>query len=130
MRGITGTRRAAGRATDGTRRAGGQDSESGLQTVQLFAGLETHGFAGGDAYLSAGAGIAADAGLAGANAEDAEAAQFEALAGREGLFKSFENRIHSRFSLGARQAGALNHLMNDVLLDQWSFLALRVFINP
>jgi len=98
---------------------------SGLQAMELFAGLEAHGLAGGDADLSAGAGIAADAGLAGADAEHAEAAQFNAFTGSQRLFQAFEDRIYRCFSLGARQAGALNHLMNDVLLDQWSFLALR-----
>ena len=54
---------------------------AGLQRVQFLAGLEAHRLAGGDADLGAGAGIAADAGFAGADAEDAKAAQFDALAG-------------------------------------------------
>jgi len=93
--------------------------------MELFAGLEAHGLAGGDADLSARTGIAADAGLAGTNAEHAEAAQFNALACCQRLFQALEDRIYRCFSLRTRQAGALNHLMNDVLLDQWSFLALR-----
>src|ERR1700739_1739940 len=48
-----------------------------LQRVQLFARLEADGLAGCDADLRPGAGIAANAGLARADAEDAKAAQFD-----------------------------------------------------
>ena len=93
--------------------------------MELFAGLEANSFARGDADLSARTGIAANAGLAGPNAEYAEAAKFNPLARCQRLFQALEDCIYRCFCLRARQAGALNHLMNDVLLDQWSFLALR-----
>ncbi len=51
-----------------------------LQGLQLLAGLKAHRFAGRDGNLGAGARIAADAGLARAHVEDAEAAQLNALA--------------------------------------------------
>ena len=94
-----------------------------VQGVQLFAGLEADSFAGGDADLSAGAGVAADAGFAGADAEDAEAAQLDALACRQGLLEALEDGVHGSLCLGARQACALNHVMNYILLDQSGHLS-------
>ena len=91
--------------------------------MQFLAGLETHSLAWGNADLGPGAGIAADAGFAGANAENAKSAQFDALAGGEGLLQALEDRIHSSFCLRARQAGALDNLMDDVLFNQWGILA-------
>ena len=94
-----------------------------LKRVKFLARLEADGFAGSDVDLSAGAGIAADAGFAGADAEDAESAQLNALACRQSLFEAFEDRVHCRFSLRARQARALDHVVNNILLDQWTHLA-------
>jgi hypothetical protein len=96
---------------------------SALERVQLLARLEANGLSGGNADLSPGAGVAADAGFARADTENAESAQLNALAGCESLLKTLEDRIHGCFGLGARQAGALNHVMNDVLLNQGSLLA-------
>jgi hypothetical protein len=98
--------------------------------VQLFAGLKSHGLAGCDADLSASPGIAANPGLASADTEHAEAAQLDAFTSRQRLFQALKDRINRRFSLGPRQAGTLNHVMNDVLLDQWSFLAMRLKKKP
>ena len=89
-----------------------------LQRLQFLAGLEADGFARGDADFSAGAWIAADAGLAGADAEDAEAAEFDAFSCCEGFFEALKHRIDGRFCLGSRKACALDHLMNNILLDQ------------
>ena len=94
-----------------------------VEGVQLFAGLEADGFAGGDANLSAGARVAADAGFAGADAEDAEAAQLDALAGGQGLLEALEYGVHGCLGFGAGQARALNHMMNNILLDQCGHLA-------
>ena len=91
--------------------------------VQFLAGLEADSFAGSDADFGAGAGIAADAGFAGADAEDAKSAQFDALAGGQSLLEALEDRIHGCFRLGARQAGALDDVMDDVLFNQWGILA-------
>lgn len=96
---------------------------SGFERVQFFAGLETDRFAGGDADPGSRAGVASDACFARPDAEDAESAQLNALAGRQGLLEAFEDRVHGRFRLCAGQASALNHLMNDVLFDQWCVLA-------
>jgi hypothetical protein len=70
--------------------------------MELFARLEANGLAGGYADFGTGAGISADAGFTGADAENAESAQFDALAGGESLFEALENRIHRGFRLGAR----------------------------
>lgn len=88
--------------------------------MQFLAGLEAHRLTGGDADLGAGAGVAADAGFACADAEDAKAAQLDALTGRESLLEALEDRIHGSLSLRAGQTRALNHMMYDVLLNQWA----------
>ncbi len=95
---------------------------AGFESVQFLTRFEANGFAWRNVHFSAGAGIAADAGFAGADAEDAESAKFDALACCQSLLEAFEDRVHRRFSLGARQARALDHVMNNILLDQWSNL--------
>src|SRR5208282_3931529 len=49
-------------------------------------------------------------------------------------FQTLEDRVHCRFCLGARQTRALDYVVNDVLLDQWSLLARRelglTFVRP
>jgi hypothetical protein len=77
---------------------------AGVQRMQFLARFETNGFARGYADFGAGAGIAADAGFAGADAENAKSAQFDALAGGQGLLEALEDRIHRGLRLGARQA--------------------------
>src|SRR5271163_1351060 len=67
------------------RRGAGTWCCAGIERVQLLAGLEADGLAGRYADFGAGAGVAADAGFAGADAEDAKSAQFDALAGGQGL---------------------------------------------
>lgn len=89
-----------------------------LQRVQFLTGLEPYRLTGRDAHLGAGAGVPANAGLASTNAEYPKAAELDALSGSQGLFQPLENGIHGRLRLGAGKAGALNHVMYDVLLDQ------------
>jgi hypothetical protein len=91
--------------------------------MEFLAGFEADGFTWRDIHFSSGAGIAADAGFASADAENAESAQFDALTGGEGLFEAFEDGVNCRLSFGARQASALDHVMNNILLDQRSLLA-------
>ena len=91
---------------------------AGLQHMKFFAGLEAHCLAGCDADLGTGAGIAADTSFAGPNAEDAEAAQFDAFAGGESLFETLEDRIYGSLCLSSGETRALDDMMNDVLLDQ------------
>jgi hypothetical protein len=89
-----------------------------VEKVKLFAGFEANGFAGGDADLGAGAWIASDTRFAGTDVEDAKAAQFDALAFGERALQSLEYGIDSSLGLIPLQAGALNHLVNDVLFYQ------------
>jgi hypothetical protein len=91
--------------------------------MQFFAWLETDCFPRGYADLGTGAGIAADTGFTRADAENAKSAQFDALAGGQSLLEALKDRIHRGFCLGARQAGALDYMMDDVLLNQWNTLA-------
>ena len=90
--------------------------------MEFFAGLEAHSFAWGDAYLSSGSRVAADACFAGADAENAKSAQFDALTGGKSLLQALEDRIHRGFCLDAGQARALDYMMDDVLLNQWGNL--------
>jgi len=62
--------------------------------MQFFAWLEAHCFAWSDADLGAGSRIAADAGLAGSNAEYAKTAEFDAISGSQGLFEALKDRVH------------------------------------
>jgi hypothetical protein len=91
--------------------------------MQLLARLEANGFAGGNADLGAGTGVAANSGFTGADAENAKSAQFDALACGESLLETLEDHIHRGFSLGAGKARALDYMMDYVLFDQWSNLA-------
>jgi hypothetical protein len=91
--------------------------------VQFLAGLEPDSFSWGDADFGSGAGIATDAGFAGADAEDSESAKLDALACSQSLLESFEDGVNSGFCLCTRQAGALDHVMDDVLFNQWGNLA-------
>jgi hypothetical protein len=89
-----------------------------VEKMEFFTGFEANGFAGGDADFSAGAWIASDPRFPRADIEDAEATQFDTLAIGERALESLEYGIDSSFGLIALQAGALNHLVNDVLLYQ------------
>jgi len=91
--------------------------------MQFLAGLETDCFPRGYADLGTCAGIAANTGFSRADAENAKSAQFDALAGGQSLLEALKDRIHRGFCLGARQACALDYMMDDVLLNQWSTLA-------
>jgi hypothetical protein len=94
-----------------------------FQRVQFLAWFEAHGLARGDAHLGASPWVAANAGLAGTDAENAKSAQFNALTGGKSLLQALEDRIHRGFCLGAGKARALDYMMDDVLLNQWGNLA-------
>src|SRR5690348_11807137 len=61
------------------------------ERLQFLAGLEAHCFAGRDADFLAGAGISADAGLAGAHVENTEAPQLNSLAFAERILHGLED---------------------------------------
>ncbi len=72
-----------------------------LDALKLFAGFEADSLARRDVDLFAGAGIAADASLARLYAEDAEAAEFDALAAAKSLLQRFENGLDGLLGFGA-----------------------------
>jgi len=92
-----------------------------VEEVQFFAGLEANGFAGRDADFGTGAGVAADARLAGLDGEDAEAAQLNAVAFAEGGLHGVEDDIHGSFCLGPWKTCALDNPLNQILLDHGVF---------
>jgi len=91
---------------------------AGVQSVEILARFEADGLAGSDVHFGARSRVSADSGLAGANAEDAETAQFDAVTRRESLLEALENGVHGSFRFGAGQPRALNDVMDDILFDQ------------
>ncbi len=87
--------------------------------LEVFAWLEADGFAGGDGDLGTGTWVASDAGFAGLDGEDAEAAEFDTVATAQSLLHGFEDGVHGGLCLGPWKAGALNYPLDKVLLDQW-----------
>jgi len=100
----------------------------GFDALQFFAGLEADGFAGRDADFFAGARVAADAGFAGLDAEDAEATELDALAAAESLLEGFEDRFDSLLGFGAADESLGHNRIHYVQLDhtrlllQWQML--------
>jgi hypothetical protein len=89
-----------------------------VEEVKFFARFEANRLARGDADFSSGPGIAADTGFARADVEDTKAAQLDPLAFGKGTLEGLEYRIDSGLGLIALQAGAFNHLVNNVLFYQ------------
>ena len=88
-----------------------------VDALKLFAGFEADGFAGRNVDFFAGAGIAADAGLARFHAKDAEAAEFDALAAAESLLQRFENGFDRLLGFGAADVRRGHDGIYDVQLD-------------
>ena len=97
----------------------------GLEALEFFAGLEADGFAGRNVDFFPGAGIAADAGLARLDAEDAEAAELDALPAAEGLLERFENGFDGLFGLGAADVCRGDNSVYDVQLNHASLRGFR-----
>lgn len=89
----------------------------GFDALEFFTGFETDGFAWGNVDFFAGAGIAADAGFARLDAEDAEAAELDALAAAESLLERFKNGFDGLLGLGAADESLGNNRIDDVQLD-------------
>ena len=90
-----------------------------VESVEVFARFETDGAAWSDADLGSGARVAADAGFAGPDVEDSEAAELYAISLGERPFETFEYGFDGGLGFDAGQSGTLNYLMYDVLLNQW-----------
>jgi len=86
--------------------------------VQLFTGLEADSFAGGNADLGAGAGVAADAGFAGFDGEDAESAKLDAVAFAEGFLHGFKDGVDGGLCLDTGEPGSFYDTLDEVLFDQ------------
>lgn len=89
-----------------------------VENMQFFARLKADGLAGRDRSLGAGARIAANPGLAWAYVKDAKTTQFNALSLRHGLFQALKYGVDGVLCLGARQSGAVDHAMQNVLFNQ------------
>src|SRR5580704_5874641 len=92
------------------------------ERLQFLAGLETNRFAGRDADFLAGARIAADACLARAHVEHAEAAQLNSLAFAERVLHRFKDGFNGLFRLGPAHAGLVYHGIYNVQLNHTSLL--------
>ena len=96
--------------------------------MQFLAGLKAHSFAGGYADFGPGAGVPPDAGLTRFHIENAEAAQFNAVALRQGFLHGFKYRLdgHLRFCLG--DARAADDLIDDIQLYHANLLKIQALI--
>jgi hypothetical protein len=94
----------------------------GFDALEFFAGFEADGLPGGNADFFASAGIAADTGFAGLDAEDAEAAEFDALAAAESLLEGFEDGFDSLLGFGAADERLGDNRIHDVQLDHTCLL--------
>ena len=88
-----------------------------VDALKFLAGFEADGFARRDVNLFSGARIAADAGLARFDTEDAEASEFDALAAAESLLQGFENSLDGLLGLGAADVRRGDYGIYDVELD-------------
>src|SRR5882762_8978285 len=96
-----------------------------LEALQFFAGLEADGFARRNVDFFTGAGIAADAGLARLDTENAKAAELDALAAAEGLLEGFENGFDGLLGLGAADVRRDNDGIHDIQLNHTSLRRIR-----
>jgi len=85
--------------------------------VQFFAGFEANGFAGRNIHFSAGAWVAANAGFAWTDVEDAETAKLDSVALRQCLFHRLEDDFHRALGLRLGDAGPAHDFVDDIELD-------------
>jgi len=96
-----------------------------LETLEFFAGLEADGFPGRNVDFFPGARITADAGLARLDAEDAKAAELDALAAAEGLLEGFEDGFDGLLGLGAADVRRGDDGIHDIQLNHTSLRRIR-----
>jgi hypothetical protein len=85
-----------------------------LQRLKFLTRLETHGLAGRNGNLRAGARIAANACFSGLDGEDAEPAKFNAITLFECPLHFAEDSFHGHFGLGFRDSGLIDDFVYDV----------------
>jgi hypothetical protein len=86
--------------------------------MHFLARFEADSSPRNDSNLGAGARITSDTGLTRPDIEDAETPQLNPVARAERTLQAVEDGIHCRFDLVPREAGALDHSLDDVLFDQ------------
>jgi len=123
-----GSRNIHGGGSGGTQQ---QDSNGlvrflgAFEALEFFAGLEADGFAGRNVDFFTGAGIAADAGLARLDAEDAEAPELDALAAAKGLLERFKNGFDGLLGLGTADTRRGDDGVYNVQLNHTSLRRFR-----
>src|SRR5690606_30733514 len=85
--------------------------------LEVLARLEADGPAWRNAHLLAGAGVTPDSALPRLHLEDAEAAQFYALAPLHRGPHGIEHGVHGDFRLDLGDVGKPGHFVDDVDLD-------------
>src|SRR5215510_9498002 len=85
--------------------------------LQVFAGLESNGSTGRDAYFLAGPRVASDAALARLHLEHAEPAQFDSIAALHREPHGVEHRVDRHLGFHLRDVGDLRDLVDDIDLD-------------
>ena len=94
----------------------------GVGEMQFLARLESDRFARTDGDLGPGSRIPANARLARPYVEDAKTAQLDPVAGGKRFLQTLKDGIDCGFRLIAGQSGPLDHIVDDVLLDQRAHL--------
>src|SRR5262245_50115685 len=93
-----------------------------LERLQLLTGFESNGLSRRNGNFRTGARIAADAGLARLDVEDAKSPQFNAIALLESLLHGLKDGLDGHFGLGLGDAGTVHNFVDDIELDQGSLL--------
>lgn len=94
------------------------------ERLQFLAGLEAHRFARRDADFLAGAGIAANAGLARAHIENSKAPQLNSLTFAKCILHGFKDRFDGLFRLSPAHAGLVYDCINDIQLNHSTLLLI------
>src|SRR5580700_2817803 len=102
-----------------------RDTNVSSERLEFLAGLKAHGLAGRNADFLAGAGIAADPGLARANVEHTEPAQLDSLAFSERALHGFKYSLDGLFGFRAAHTGLGNHCIYNIQLNHSILLLLR-----
>src|SRR5262249_7988620 len=85
--------------------------------LEVFARLEANRATRRDAHFLAGAGVTADAALAGLDLEHAESAQFDTFAALHGGPHRIENRVDGHLGFDLGDVGDFRNLVDDVDLN-------------
>jgi len=88
-----------------------------LDGLQFFAGFEANRFPGRDIYFRAGAGIAPNSSLPGADSEHTKAAKFDAIASGKRLLHAFKDGLDRHFGLGFGDASLGDNFVNQIQFD-------------